>query len=154
VPTGPREGRDARSWASVICCCCEGCQEEEARARRGKRSSGARRPWGIPRARWTRGAPAPWEAPWTSRSKGARSLSWAPAHGENGGQVVLPRGKPLVPGPATGSRKGAPRKLESSLHGWGAEMNGVVGVPCALGKKTPRKRRLGEERKGVAAEKE
>jgi hypothetical protein len=51
VPTGPREGRDARSWAPVICCCCEGCREEEARARRGKRGSGARRPWGISRVR-------------------------------------------------------------------------------------------------------
>jgi hypothetical protein len=51
--------------------------------------------------------------------------------------VGLPRGKPLVPRPAAGSRKGAPRKVESSLHGRGAGMNGVMGVPCALGKKTP-----------------
>jgi hypothetical protein len=66
----------------VICCCCEGYREGEARARRGKRSRGACRPWGIPRARWTRGVPAPWEALWTSRSRGARGLSWAPALGD------------------------------------------------------------------------
>jgi hypothetical protein len=61
--------------------------------------------------------------------------------------VGQPRGKPLVPGPATGSRKGAPRKLEPSLHGWGAGMNGVMGVSCALGKKAELHGRDGWEKK-------
>jgi hypothetical protein len=129
VPTGPREGRDARSWTSVICCCCEGCREGEARARRGKRSRGACRPWGIPCACWTRGAPTSWEVPWTSRSRGARSLSWAPALGENGGQGES-RSAGVLPG---SSAKGTSPCSEHRGEEGGARQMKKKRVPCCRG---------------------
>jgi hypothetical protein len=100
---------------------------------------------GSPRAHWTRGAPAPWEAPWTSRSRGARGLSRAPAPGENGGQVGCQGGSPLCLNQRLGagirrwSRGVRPSRMLGG-HGDGAALelrcprsqgDGAAAAPCA-----------------------
>ena len=95
-----------------------GVPELGQRRPRGKKGG---RPWGTPRAHWTRGGPAPWEAPWMS-------------------SVLNPACWPTPEGAH------APGRKERAWGAWGLRaMGGAVvaggegqpGSSCALGRNAP-----------------
>jgi hypothetical protein len=73
-------------------------------------------------------------------------LPWRPGRKRRGADCCCAREKEQW---ASSSRRGELATMGKSS----SAVDGQGGI-CALGKKTPRKRRLGEERKGVAAKKE
>jgi hypothetical protein len=74
-------------------------------------------------------------------------LPWRPGRKKRGADCCCAREKEQW---ASSSWRG---ELVAMGEKSSSAVDGHGGI-CALGKKTPRKKRLGEERKGVAAEKE